>query len=518
MNTTSRPEGHYLTQDEDRSDSTAWSEIGFSEFPIVAASLKRPSEDTLEYLECVGHDAEGEPIHRGWQIVGSHEYGRPRLPDLDVFVALLKLLEKHNYEKKLVVCGAKQICDIVGIPRGGETYKRLRAAFLRFQTTSYVAKNIFTDPRTGDRILSEGFSIIADHRLLPDHKKGNVTDGLPPSYFAVSAAFLNRLRQGTRRPIDLTLWRELPLGLEKPLYHVLDNRLWGKNEDFAIGLCKLARKVGITGKYYPSDLKRLFGKALTSLVDLNFLDHFTFEKTRSKDDPVKVIVFPGSRARTGARTARVASTPTEAPKTPSEGRTASQKGQSGGSAHEERVLSYFSLSQFGVPKKRSSAGERRAAREILQFASDDPKVAEAIIDFALEDAERTGFDMRNISGVLLNTYPERALKRIEARREEARKAEERERLAEEVQEAKTARAEEGRRRFEALPEPARAELVAEHYRKLEAFARQRSGSAFTPENLQKWARGSALKEFIDQELPEVQWMRSWREKRQDAAS
>jgi hypothetical protein len=193
----------------ERADTT-WEEIGFAEFPIVTTSLKRPPSDTLEFIEPIGKDAEGNPLHRTWKMVSSSEYGLPRLPDLDIFVAILKALERHNYEKKLIPCTAADICADVGLTPGGETYQRVKAAFLRFQTTDYVAQNVFTDPKTKNRVVSEGWSIIADHRIVTDAAKPS-SDGLPPSFFAVSSTFLNRLRQGQRKQVDLGFWRQLEL-------------------------------------------------------------------------------------------------------------------------------------------------------------------------------------------------------------------------------------------------------------------------------------------------------------------
>ena len=512
MNTTSRAQANDLIQDKVKSGSTTtWSEIGFSEFPIVAASLKRPRQDTLEYLECIGHDAKGEPIHRGWQVIGSHEYGRPRLPDLDLFVAILKLLEKHNYEKRLVVCGEKQICDIVGIPRGGETYKRLRAAFLRFQTTSYVAKNIFIDPQTGDRVISEGFSIIDSHRLLPDHKKGNVTDGLPPSYLSVGAGFLNRLKNGKLKPLDLALWRELPLGLEKPLYHALDNRLWGSTTNFEIGLCKLARKIGVTGHYNRSQLQRLFKKPLLNLVNIGFLSEFRFEETRTDEEPAKVIVFPGPRARTQSNKSVGLSSPPVRAEKPlerlSEPNTAS--------LDVARVVNCFSLNQFGVEKKRASAREQQVARAILAHAGDDMDVAEFIVEYAISEAGRVNFKMQSIAAVLTNSYPERALAALEEERKREHQRDARRRQQDEFQAAESARQKDGNERWVTLDQDTRQDLIQAHYDKIKRFGKGRSGSAFTPENFRKWAENSARKEFIDQELPEGTWYENWHKKHQE---
>jgi len=282
--------------------ASTWEEIGFAEFPIVTTSLKRPAVDTLTFVERLANDDQGRPISRSWKMVGSKEYGLPRLPDLDIFMAILKLLEQHGYEKKLVICTANEICEIAGIARGGQTYSRIREAMIRFQTTNYVAENHFIDPKTGTRVVSEGWDIITDHRIVADRVGGRSADGLPPSYFAVSNPFLSRLRHGKVKPIDLALWRQLPLGLAKPMFHYLDKNLYQKGRH-EVGLRKLSQRIGLTGVYDLAQLKRLCGRPLSTLVTKQFLKDFRFEQSKMPEDPWKLVVFPGPRARGSIRVA-----------------------------------------------------------------------------------------------------------------------------------------------------------------------------------------------------------------------
>jgi len=75
MPQTSNPERQLLIQDENQSAANTWEGIGFAEFPVVTASLKRPSFETLEYLEDLGQDENGKDLHCVWKLVGSKEYG-----------------------------------------------------------------------------------------------------------------------------------------------------------------------------------------------------------------------------------------------------------------------------------------------------------------------------------------------------------------------------------------------------------------------------------------------------------
>lgn len=411
MTTTSDQQQQPLPVETAGTDST-WEEIGFAEFPIVATSLKRPPLDTIEYVEPLGYNEKREPLTRTWQVVGSTEYGRPRLPDLDVFIAILVLLQRQSYTKKLVLCSVKDICDIVGLTAGGETYKRVRMAFIRFQTTSYIAKNVFTDPRTKQRVISEGWSIISDHRLIPDHVESSAGDGLPPSYFAVSAAFLNRLRTGQMKPVDLGLWRQLPLGLEKPIYHYLDKNLYGGKDRHEIGIKKFSERIGLTGKYDRSQLQRLYRKPLQNLVELGFLSEFKFERSKSSDDPVKVIVFPGPRARTQRRLTRALPIPERVaqpvseptPKTPPQG------------SAQDLVRLFHELAHGAIPQTLSKS-EVGKAQQLLDIQGDQ-ELARYTVEYACAQARLTGFAVQNFGAVFSNNYPDRARAQHQAEQEQ----------------------------------------------------------------------------------------------------
>jgi hypothetical protein len=395
--------------------------IGFAEFPIVTTSIKRPRHTTIECTEVIGTSQAGLPIVRTWQVVGSLEYGLPRLPDLDVFVGILKVLERYHYKSRIVPCTLGDICEIAGLARGGKTYQRIREAFLRFQTTSYIAKNHFLDPKTGERVLSEGWNIITDHRILFGAARREGGDGLPRSYFAVSDAFLNRLSEGQFKRLDLRFWRELGLGLEKPLFHYLDKNLYRKDKH-EIGLIKLSQRIGTTGTYDIAQLKRLCARALARLVEKGFLRAFKFERAKSPLDRWKLVVYVGPRARGHVPVHSVdpAYQPTPEPSSPitRESDSAVPK-LLPGLGPEPRVISeasvtdlvlYFRERFHGTTQGSIDERERMSARKLLERCGGDVQRAMSCIRWTRERAAW----IDNFAGLLTNNYPDRALAELTA--------------------------------------------------------------------------------------------------------
>jgi len=140
-------------------------------------------------------------------------------------MAILKLCELNGYRDRVIYCTLKDICDAVGFKPGGTTYQRLKDALLRFSTTTYVSDRVFRDRASGDTVGLETWEIIVETRFTAD---GNA--GVLPCYFEVGKRFLDKLRQGQLKPVDLALWRQLPLGLEKPLYHHLSKKHGGRRD------------------------------------------------------------------------------------------------------------------------------------------------------------------------------------------------------------------------------------------------------------------------------------------------
>lgn len=473
---------------------TTWEEIGFAEFPIVTTSLKRPPFDTLEYIERVGTDDAGEPIHRTWQVVSSSEYGLPRLPDLDIFIAILKLLEVHNYEKKLVMCTVHQICEAVGLTPGGTTYQRIKSAFIRFQTTSYLAKNVFTDKETDTRILSEGWDIITDHRLLPDTQSKAVRDGLPPSYFAVSAPFLNRLRKGQPKPIDLGLWRELPLGLEKPIYHYVDKNFHGGKDRHEIGLNKFGKRIGVTGKYNRAQLKRLYKKPLTNLVKVGFLAEYCFEPSKNPADPEKVVLFPGPRARSKRRSTKPDPRYQKSGQRPAEGQI---------SPHTA-LAARFRQARYGEENANPSASQARAAKKLLAACNGNLEIAELAVDFAGQlgrEAGPEGFP-NHIAGVLEGNFISQARERHARWLEQKKEAERRAEYEKHFKVYEAAMQERADARLAALDQAGRERIVDDRLPAfLKAYDHYVRRQNWTKERARQWAAPRILEEYAREDEP-----------------
>lgn len=488
-------------------------EIGLAEWPIVIASKKRPPVNTVEFSEKVGTDPEtGEPLERSWKMLGSEDYGLPYLPDLDLFVSILQLAHRYEYQKPIVNTTAHELCALAGITPGGTTYQRMLAGLNRFKFSGYAADRVFHKPGARTPIIGEAWSIISNFRLLPDYQDPDIRDGMPASYLHIDIRFLNRLRNGQQKPLDLVIWRQLGSGLAKPLYRYVHKNLYNKDR-YEIGTQKLVSRIGVLTAYNPAQRKRLLRPHIQRLVDCGILHRSsTFEKSQMSHDPEKVIFFPGPEARKTRRKGKRAITPTIEAKQLPESLSAPNL-EAVSSAYPTLMAHFSSLNQFQTERARTTRSEREVLRQVLDHADGDLEAAKYIISYALEKWP----GMKTIRGVLENGYPEQALGERKQREQRAKESAERRQRDEEYQRAMEARFEEGKRRFLELSEEAQEELMAEHKEKLVRHIKDRTSSSFTPDKIIRIARGAAIKEFVDKELPVGEWMDDWREKHQPNA-
>src|SRR5206468_3955566 len=162
----------------------------------------------------------------------------------------------------------------------------------------------------------------------------------------------------------------------------------------------------LTGKYKPYDLQRLLSKPLSTLVKLSFLDRFSFEPTKSRLDPVKLVVHPGPRARKQhSRTPQAPEVHQErnrfaegriTRKLPIQISDGGAEQASGG--HPQELLAYFRSRFRGAVRGSASQRELAAAGKFLVQCEGDMEKAKSCIRWIQERASW----IENFAGLFFN--------------------------------------------------------------------------------------------------------------------
>jgi len=390
---------------------TSREEISLAEFPITTMAQRRPGVTEASFEEFFGLDEQGAPIYRKWTIVGSEKYGLPIAGDEDIYVALMKMLEQHDFNERVIACTRYQICQFLRLEPDGKLYRRIADAFYRFRHTSFVAQNVFRDPANGALIRHETFGIIDSFKFvdrIPRARRQPAKQAeLPLSYFRVGDEFLRRLRDGKLKRLDLQFWRQLSTYLTNRLYRFLDKNRYRKTH-YEIGLTKLAQRIGLSATHPEKELKRLLRRPLEELRSKEFLLSHAYLKAR-EGWKVQIAFNPAYEPYRSRRP----EAPPPAPDTPSlplEPSTAPDEAP-------DLVRRFHELAHGAAPKVVSKS-ELAKAQKLLDLQG-SYELARYTVDFACAQARATGFAVQNFGAVFSNNYPDRARAEHEAERARA---------------------------------------------------------------------------------------------------
>lgn len=470
-------------------------EITLAEFPITTMAQRRPLVNELQIDEHVGFDEGGKPIRRAWLVVGSDKYGLPIAGDEDIYVAIVKMLEHRKFEQRLIPCTRYQICQVLGVKPDGKTYDRIVEAFTRFKNTSFVAENVFRDPDTGALVKREAFGIIDAFRFVdrvPRGTTGQKQPELPLSYLRVSDEFLQRLRQGKLKRLDIDFWRSLSSFLVKRVYRFLDKNRYRKPE-YEIGVLKLAQRLGLAGSNPVKELKRILKRPCDELKERGFLEAYEYRIGR---DGLKLwFRFKALNELERAERPQEAPAPPRVVSRPSRATTARNSAipETGPAAD---LVAYFHELFHGAARVRPTTAELAKAGNLLSRCGGDVERAKACIDWIRKEARQTSFAIQSFGALLSNGYPERYEAMRVADQEARRRTEERDQ-AQALQLAYELWCdEESKRLFDALPEDEQERLVEAQAQGLDAeFGHKLDRFAWTPERRREWSHRRAVSTY-----------------------
>ncbi len=469
--------------------------IDLAEWPVVTLA-HAPIREPIVIPNTIGHDEMGIP--QDWELaLRNVALGAPIAGDQDIYVAVMALLHETDFRERVLRITRADLCRVLEWHPSDKKYLRIQDALSRFRNVTYKGKNIFKDPKTGERFGYIEFGFVDSFAFSdrpPKRRKGADQPELPLSYVRLADEFLILCRQANLKLIDLDFYRSLSRPETRWLYRFLDKNFY-KRSEYRIGLRKLRRRQGLLSTLDPKFIKRDHKPRLEELKAKGFLRDWRFEKSNDPEDPWNLWVAKDPTY--GLRRLQRRSdgpTPQEAEKRTSDERITPKTATPESSL--DQLVAYFSLRQLGIEKTAATAGERKSASVILEHAGGDSEIARSIVDFAIAEAKQTDFNMRNIAGVLTNSYPERAVAARVAQAERTARAEQARRAEDDMQREKDVVVEKAKVAFDTLPAEDREQLVGEARKKLHPFI-QRTPDQWPQERILDSARHEYVRNAID---------------------
>jgi hypothetical protein len=479
--------------------------IDLAEWPVVTLA-HAPIRDRVVIENILGADSDGNGVPQGWELaLRNAALGAPIAGDQDIYVAIMALLHETDFRERVLRITRADLCRVLEWRPSDKKYLRIQDSLSRFRNVTYTGKNIFKDPKTGERFGYIEFGFVDSFAFSdrpPKRAKGADQPELPLSYVRLADEFLILCRHAHLKLINLDFYRSLSRPETRWLYRFLDKNLYKRNE-YRIGLSKLRRKQGLLATLDPKYIKRDHKPRLDELKAKGFLRDFRFEKGSDRDDPWQIWVLkdPAFGVRRAARRLSGMEPPEDtkpAPESPSARNSAVQESGSIGSTGE--LVGYFHQSFHGTARATASKSEIAKAAELLSRCTGDVVKAKHCIDWTRNEAGRTNFAIQHFSALLLNGYPERALANLDAERETVAAARTRQEQDERQETYNAWFRQELDRRLNAIDPVERERLISEALVELRAGRPGITFSSF-PEQTQRRIAESKLRRGVGRGLP-----------------
>ena len=446
------------------------SEVNFLVYPVF--KLEKKKDDGVIEVK-VNIERDNQKLELFWGVYPHPYFGIPGPFDKKVFDAIQEIIEElpRPIQNPIPIGSLYSLCKRIGIDeKAGKNYNMIKDSLLRLTGILIDSKGTFYEK--GKKRWVEDVFHLYDRVVwvgeeLPD---GTIAD---TNYIYLGSKYLENINNGYVKPIDYKFYRELNSSISKRLYELLGVKfypIFQRNIEIKFirylydTLCEL---VPMKKQRYFSYIKRQLEEAIAELQEKGFLEKCEIKKENSK---FYVYFYPGPKAKEEFSRFRLEIEPYEDPQPFEENKqlASSVEAESG----PKRLLRYFYKRNSGRDVTDFKPKEIDQAERLL-YKYDFEK-ASFIVDYAIESARKTNFDMKSFGAVLqyeaeaVEKYE--AMKRLKQREEEDRKRkEEEERLKEEAR----LKAEEEARRIDEIISSLSDEELKEIRKEAEVRAKER---------------------------------------------
>jgi len=446
------------------------SEVNFLVYPVF--KLEKKKDDGVIEVK-VNIERDNQKLELFWGVYPHPYFGIPGPFDKKVFDVIQEIIEElpRPIQNPIPIGSIYSLCKRIGINESsGRNHNMIKDSLLRLTGILIDSKGTFYEK--GKKRWVEDVFHLYDRVVwvgeeLPD---GTIAD---TNYIYLGSKYLENINNGYVKPIDYKFYRELNSSISKRLYELLGVKfypIFQRNIEIKFirylydTLCEL---VPMKKQRYFSYIKRQLEDAIAELQEKGFLEKCEIKKENSK---FYVYFYPGPKAKEEFSRFRLEIEPYEDPQPFEENKqlASSVEAESG----PKRLLRYFYKRNSGRDVIDFKPKEIDQAERLL-YKYDFEK-ASFIVDYAIESARKTNFDMKSFGAVLqyeaeaVEKYE--AMKRLKQREEEDRKRkEEEERLKEEAR----LKAEEEARRIDEIISSLSDEELKEIRKEAEVRAKER---------------------------------------------
>jgi Replication initiator protein A/DnaA N-terminal domain len=252
-------------KEEQPSSSLTKVESNLEEFPLFQLGRKR-QKGTATYERTI-KGKNGSLLRQRFE-VSSSKYSLPGPMDMDVYLAVLELLETRGGmpESGKLYFSLYELINILGWQPGGRTYAKLKESLRRIALTGIESENAFYS-KGGDRHISDTFRLWSVHFSEKNSQKGDLTSR---HHIRFDEWFIQSFQDYYLKGLDTNFYWELSSPLPRRLYRLVDHKI-GDGTRWEVDLFDLRYQIPLAEYRYASKIKSVLKPAHEELTKKGFL-------------------------------------------------------------------------------------------------------------------------------------------------------------------------------------------------------------------------------------------------------
>jgi hypothetical protein len=219
---------------------------------------------------------DGQRLIQVWRVTASRDYELPGALDQDVFVAVLKLIDRQggmSTNGKLTF-SLYELVEILGRSHGGKTYDDVRESLERLATTSIHSENAFYSKDT-ESLETETFHLWSVRFSRNKGKRGRAIEHHTLTFHDI---LVRSFHAHYLKGLDTDFYFSLFSPLSRRLYRLVDQKRRDKLS-WTVDLSQLRQLVSMAPSYrYPSQIKAALQPAHHELLKKGFLTEASVDK------------------------------------------------------------------------------------------------------------------------------------------------------------------------------------------------------------------------------------------------
>lgn len=252
-------------------DSLVRVEVNFEEFPFFQP--RKVMRKGSYAFERAIEGENGTRLDQRWTVISSSESTLPGSFDMDVFIAVLEVLERRGGmpASGTMEFSLYELAEVLGVKLGGRTYEGLKESLERIAMTSIRSENAFW-VEGQKRHITDTFRLWDVTLDESQNRKGEKRSRHRIEFGRI---FMRSFHDHYLRGLDTDLYRALASPVAKRLYRIIDHKRDGSGM-WEVDLKELQQQIPIGPYKYPAKIREKISKPHEELVAAGFLAGATY--------------------------------------------------------------------------------------------------------------------------------------------------------------------------------------------------------------------------------------------------